>query len=47
MKTAANPPNEVKSPTFSNFTIFIPSLAKRLHFFISPARGDFIEKAVI
>jgi len=43
MKTAASPPNEAKSPTNSHFSHYIPSLAKRLHSFISPVRGEFIE----
>ena len=44
MKTAVTPPNEAKSPTNSHFSHYIPSLAQRLHFFISPVGGDFIAK---
>jgi len=49
MKTAFNeeggkPPDEVKSPINVGQILSISSLANRLHSFISPARGDFIEK---
>ncbi len=37
-------PNEAKSPIFSHSLISISSLAKRLHSFISPLVGDFIQK---
>ena len=43
MKTAASPPNEAKSPSYFHFSHFISSLAQRLHSFISPVRGEFVE----
>ncbi len=45
MKTAASLPNEAKPPVTLISLIFISSLAKRLHSFVSPERGDFIEKS--
>ncbi|MBQ6023656.1 MAG: hypothetical protein IJL25_12080, partial [Clostridia bacterium] len=42
MKTAALLPNEAKSPPKIISSTGATSLAKRLHSFISPARGDFI-----
>ena len=42
MKTAALLPNEAKSPPKIISSEGATSLAKRLHSFISPARGDFI-----
>ena len=52
MKTLADedggkPPDEVKTPPPVISPVFIPSLAQRLHSFISPDRGDFIEKRFI
>ena len=47
MKTFASLTNEAKSPSFLISTEGASSLAKRLHFFISPARGDFIEKGAV
>ena len=47
MKSAVSPPNEAKPPSHSHFSHFISSLAKRLHSFISPVMGGFIEKCVI
>ena len=40
------PPNEAKSPIMRISSFFIPSFVKRLHSFIGPDRGDFIEKPV-
>ena len=45
MKTAALLPNEAKSPPKIISSEGASSLAKRLHSFISPLAGDFIEKS--
>ena len=42
MKTFTSLTNEAKSPPFFISSAGASSLAKRLHFFISPLAGDFI-----